>query len=32
VQTIYQDKLVSLTPLCLDSTARIDLKEIEKVF
>jgi len=32
VQTIYQDKLVSLTPLSLDSTARIDLKEIEKLF
>jgi 5'-nucleotidase len=32
VQTIYQDKKISLTPLTLDSTARIDLKEIENLF
>ena len=32
VQTIYQDKLVSLTPLTLDSTARIDLMEMEGRF
>lgn len=32
VQTIYQDKLVSLTPLSLDCTAKIDLEEMEKLF
>ena len=29
VQTIYQDRKISLTPLTLDSTARIDFKQIE---
>ncbi len=32
VQTIYQDKKISLTPLTLDSTARIDFKAIEDLF
>ena len=32
VQTIYQDKKISLTPLTLDSTARIDFKQIEELF
>jgi 5'-nucleotidase len=32
VQTIYQDKKISLTPLTLDSTARIDFKQIEGLF
>ena len=32
VQTIYQDKKISITPLSLDSTARIDFKQIEKLF
>ncbi|MCJ7445965.1 MAG: 5'/3'-nucleotidase SurE [Methanotrichaceae archaeon] len=29
VQTIYQEKKISITPLTLDSTARIDLKKME---
>ena len=32
VQTNYQDKKISLTPLTLDSTARIDFKQIESLF
>jgi len=32
VQTLYQDRKISLTPLSLDSTARIDFKEIEGLF
>lgn len=32
VQTISQDRKISLTPLTLDSTARIDFKQIEKLF
>jgi 5'-nucleotidase len=32
VQTIYQDRKISLTPLMLDSTARIDFKQIESLF
>jgi 5'-nucleotidase len=32
VQTVYQDKKISITPLSLDSTARIDLKEIRKLY
>lgn len=32
VQTVYQEKKISITPLTLDSTARIDLKDIEKLF
>lgn len=32
VQTIYQDRKISLTPLTLDSTARIDLQQIEGLF
>ncbi|HEX7444771.1 MAG TPA: 5'/3'-nucleotidase SurE [Methanothrix sp.] len=32
VQTIYQDKKISITPLSLDSTARIDFKQIEKLY
>jgi 5'-nucleotidase len=32
VQTVYQDKKISLTPLTLDSTARIDFKQIENLF
>jgi 5'-nucleotidase len=32
VQTIYQDHKISLTPLTLDSTARIDFKQIEHLF
>jgi 5'-nucleotidase len=32
VQTVYQDKKISITPLSLDSTARIDLKEIQKLY
>jgi 5'-nucleotidase len=32
VQTIYQDKKISITPLTLDSTARIDFKQIENMF
>ena len=29
VQTVYQDRKISLTPLTLDSTARIDFKQID---
>jgi len=29
VQTVYQDRKISLTPLSLDSTARIDFKEMD---
>jgi 5'-nucleotidase len=32
VQTIYQDRKISLTPLTLDSTSRIDFKQIESMF
>jgi 5'-nucleotidase len=32
VQTVYQDKKISITPLTLDATARIDPKEIEHLF
>jgi 5'-nucleotidase len=32
VQTISQDRKISLTPLTLDSTARIDFKQIEKLY
>lgn len=32
VQTIYQDHKISLTPLTLDSTARIDFKQIGCLF
>jgi 5'-nucleotidase len=32
VQTVYQEKKISITPLTLDSTARIDLKDIKKLF
>jgi len=32
VQTIYQDQKISLTPLTLDSTARIDFKQIDCMF
>ena len=32
VQTVYQEKKISITPLSLDSTSRIDLKEIQKLF
>lgn len=32
VQTVYQEKKISITPLSLDSTARIDLNEIEHLF
>jgi 5'-nucleotidase len=32
VQTIYQDRKISITPLSLDSTARIDFKQIENLF
>jgi 5'-nucleotidase len=32
VQTIYQEKKISITPLSLDSTSRIDLREIQKLF
>lgn len=32
VQTLYQEKKISLTPLCLDATAGIDLEEMEKLF
>jgi 5'-nucleotidase len=32
VQTIYQDRKISLTPLTLDSTSRIDFKQIERLF
>jgi len=32
VQTIYQDKKISITPLSLDATARIDFKQIDGLF
>ncbi len=32
VQTLYQEKKISLTPLSLDSTARIDFKEMDELF
>jgi 5'-nucleotidase len=32
VQTVYQEKKISITPLSLDSTSRIDLKEIKELF
>lgn len=32
VQTLYQEKKISITPLSLDSTARIDLKMLEALF
>ena len=32
VQTIYQDKKISLTPLTLDSTARIDFDAVKKLY
>ncbi len=32
VQTVYQDRKISITPLSLDSTARIDLNEIKELF
>jgi len=32
VQTIYQDKKISLTPLSLDSTARIELRDMKGLF
>ncbi len=32
VQTIYQDRKISLTPLTLDSTSRIDFRQIEDLF
>ncbi|MFZ2470818.1 MAG: 5'/3'-nucleotidase SurE, partial [Methanothrix sp.] len=32
VQAVYQDRKISLTPLTLDSTARIDFKQIECLF
>jgi len=32
VQTLYQEKKISLTPLSLDATARIDLKKLETLF
>jgi len=32
VQTIYQDRKISLTPLSLDSTARIDFKMINNLY
>ena len=32
VQTLYQDRKISLTPLSLDSTSRIDFKQIEGLF
>ncbi|MFZ3147875.1 MAG: 5'/3'-nucleotidase SurE [Methanothrix sp.] len=32
VQAVYQDRKISLTPLTLDSTARIDFKQIEGLF
>jgi len=32
VQTVYQDRKISLTPLTLDSTARIDFRQIEDLF
>lgn len=32
VQTVYQEKKISITPLSLDSTARVDLNEIKGLF
>jgi len=32
VQTVYQERKISITPLSLDSTSRIDLTEIEELF
>jgi 5'-nucleotidase len=32
VQTVYQDRKISITPLSLDSTSRIDLNEIKELF
>jgi 5'-nucleotidase len=32
VQTLYQEKKISITPLSLDSTSRIDLRQIEGLF
>jgi 5'-nucleotidase len=32
VQTIYQEKKISITPLSLDSTSQIDLRAIQKLF
>ena len=32
VQTVYQDKKISITPLTLDSTASIDFSEIKNLF
>ncbi len=32
VQTIYQDRKISLTPLTLDSTARINLKMMKNIY
>ncbi|HNX10240.1 MAG TPA: 5'/3'-nucleotidase SurE [Methanothrix sp.] len=32
VQTVYQEKKISLTPLSLDSTARIDFKEMDGLY
>ncbi len=32
VQTVYQEKKISITPLSLDSTARVDLDEINGLF
>jgi len=32
VQTVYQERKISITPLSLDSTSRIDLKEIKELF
>jgi len=32
VQTVYQERKISITPLSLDSTSRIDLKKIKELF
>jgi 5'-nucleotidase len=32
VQTLYQEKKISLTPLSLDATAGIDLSRIQTIF
>lgn len=32
VQTLYQEKKITLTPLCLDATARTDLEKIKQLF
>ncbi|HSD57798.1 MAG TPA: 5'/3'-nucleotidase SurE [Methanotrichaceae archaeon] len=32
VQTVYQEKKISITPLSLDSTARIDFNEIKNLY